>query len=123
MAFKKFTDDERAMFMLQLEVLNYPANEHALLEVTKKRGAPSRNTLTRWWRLKNEPHISKLVQQKKPTLIEALVELLNLHIVAATEAVRGNDDLRAIDTGIGIIVDMPVRSMIILWSLRSVGSP
>jgi len=105
MAFKKFTEDEQAMFLLQLEVLNYPANVHALLEVTKKRGAPSRNTLVRWWKQKNDPHISKLVQHKKTDFIAELKELLGLHIEASIKAVKGNDDLRAIDTGIGIIVD------------------
>ena len=28
-----------------------------------------------------------------------------MHIVAASEAVQGSDDLRAIDTGIGILID------------------
>ena len=105
MAYKKFTEDERAVFLLQLEAVNYPENEHALLQVTKQKGAPSRNTLIRWWKIKNEPHISKLVQHKKRDLITDLKNLLGLHIDASTEAVKGSEDLRAIDTGIGIIVD------------------
>ena len=105
MAYKKFTDDEQAMFVLQLETLGYPANKHAPLEVAKRKGAPHVQTLRRWWKIRNEPPVRKLVAQKKPDLIEALKELLNLHIVAATEAVQGSEDLRAIDTGIGIIVD------------------
>ena len=105
MTFRKFTEDERAMFLLQLEVLDYPKNEHALLEVTKQKGAPVRNTLKRWWKIKSEPHISKLVQEKKPGLIESLNDLLNLHITASTDAVKGSEDLRAINTGIGILID------------------
>ena len=93
------------MFLLQLEVLNYPENEHALSEVVKRKGAPSRPTLRRWWKQKNQPHIDKLVQHKKRDFVEELKNLLGLHIDAAVEAVKGSEDIRAIDTGIGILVD------------------
>ena len=105
MSYRKFTEDEIAMFLLQLEVLNYPENEHALSEVVKRKGAPSRPTLRRWWKQKNQPHIDKLVQHKKRDFVEELKNLLGLHIDAAVEAVKGSEDIRAIDTGIGILVD------------------
>ena len=93
------------MFLLQLEVLNYPDNEHAISKVTKRKGSPSHTTLRRWWRLKDEPPINKLVQYKKRDFVEELKNLLGLHIDAAIEAVKCSEDIRAIDTGIGIIVD------------------
>lgn len=105
MAYRKFTDEEQALFILQMETLNYPENDHAPLEIAKQKGAPSGRTLRRWWKVRNEPAVAKIVQHKKPDMIEALSNLLRLHIEAATEAVQGNEDLRALDTGIGILVD------------------
>lgn len=101
----KFSDEQRGMFLLQLEVLDYPKNEHALLEITKRPGAPSRKTLRRWW---NERHVSpggNIAQHKKGDLVEALKDLLHMHIDAAMDAVQGSEDIRALDVGIGILVD------------------
>lgn len=105
MSFKRFTDAQQAAFILQLEVAGYPDNEHAPLEVSKQRGAPSSRTLRRWWKIRNRPEVDKIVQHQKKDLVTALQDLLHLHIDAASLAVVGNDDLRALDTGIGIIVD------------------
>ena len=105
MTFNKFTEDEKAMWLLQMEVLNYPNNEHAPYKIAKQKNAPHARTLRRWWRVKGEPHIDKLVEHKKRDFIEELKNLLGLHIDAAKEAVKGSEDIRAIDTGIGIIVD------------------
>lgn len=105
MSFKRFTDAQQAAFILQLEVAGYPDNEHAPLEVSKQRGAPSSRTLRRWWKIRNRPEVDKIVQHQKKDLVTALQDLLHLHIDAASLAVIGNDDLRALDTGIGIIVD------------------
>ena len=101
----RYNDEERAMFLLQLEAAGYPKNEHAPMQVAKQKGAPHARTLKRWWKRKNEPHIDKIVQHKRPDLITAIEDLLWQHIEAATEAVQGNEDLRAIDTGIGILAD------------------
>lgn len=103
--FRKYNDEEQAMFLLQMEVLNYPQNEHAPLEIAKQKGAPSSRTLRRWWKIRHDAPIAKLVQQKKPDLIESLKELLGLHIEEAAKAVKGSEDIRALDTGIGILVD------------------
>ena len=103
--FSKCSDEQKAMFLLQLETLNYPHTEHALLEVTKRVGAPSRKTLRRWWSEKDTSPEGKVAQHKKPDLIAALADLLHLHITAATEAVQGSEDIRALDVGIGILVD------------------
>jgi len=105
MAFRKYTDEEQAMFVLQLEVLGYPDNVHAPYQVAKKKGAPSARTLRRWWGIKDNPQIDKLVQHKKIDLITELKDLLGLHIGASTKAVAGSEDLKGINTGIGILVD------------------
>jgi hypothetical protein len=105
MPYKKFTEDERAMWLLQLEVLNYPKNIHAPTTVSKQRGAPHALTLKRWWKVQNTPKIDKLIEHKKRDVIADLGHLLGLHIDAAIDAVHGNEDLRALDTGIGILVD------------------
>ena len=105
MAFQAFSDQQQAGFILQLETLDYPNNKHAPLEVSKQKGAPSGRTLRRWWKKRHAPEIVKVVQQEKVDYVDALQDLLNLHIEASTEAVVGSEDLRAINTGIGIIVD------------------
>lgn len=101
----KFSDEQRAMFLLQLEVLDYPKNEHALLEITKRGNAPSRKTLRRWWNERGESPGGKIAQHKKPDLVESLMDLLRLHIEASEGAIQDSDDLKAINIGIGILVD------------------
>ena len=101
----KFSDEQRGMFLLQLEVLDYPKNEYALSEISKRPGAPSRKTLRRWWNEKDSSPGGKIALHKKQDLVEALTELLHLHVDAAKEAVKDNDDLRSIDVGIGILID------------------
>jgi|CXWK01.1.fsa_nt_gi hypothetical protein len=103
--YSKFSDEERGMFLLQLEVLDYPKNEHALLEISKRPGAPSRKTLRRWWKEKDASPGGKIARHKKGDVVESLMELLHLHIGAAMEAVQGSEDIRALDVGIGILVD------------------
>lgn len=105
MAYQKYTDEQQAAFILQLEVSGYPDNEHAPLEVSKQRGAPSSRTLRRWWKIRSKPEVDKVVQHQKRDMVAALKELLFLHIDAASDAVVGHEDLRALDTGIGILVD------------------
>jgi hypothetical protein len=105
MAYQKYTDEQQAGFILQLEVAGYPDHEHAPLEVSKQKGAPSSRTLRRWWKVRNRPEVDKIVQHQKRDMITALKDLLYLHIDAASEAVVGHEDLRALDTGIGILID------------------
>lgn len=105
MAYQKYTDEQQAAFILQLEVAGYPDNEYAPLEVSRQKGAPSSRTLRRWWKIRNRPEVDKVVQHQKRDMIAALKDLLYLHIDAASEAVVGHEDLRALDTGIGILVD------------------
>ena len=105
MAYRKIPDDEKAMWLLQMEVLGYPDNENGPYQITKQKNAPSAITLRRWWKIKDSPSIDNLVKHKKRDFVEELKELLGLHIDAAKEAVKGHEDIRAIDTGIGIIVD------------------
>jgi hypothetical protein len=104
-AYQKYSDEQQAMFIVQLEVSGYPDNEHAPLEVSKQKGAPSARTLKRWWKIRTRPEVDKVVRDKKKDLVTALKDLLRLHIDAASEAVVGHEDLRALDTGIGILVD------------------
>jgi hypothetical protein len=104
-AYQKYTDEQQAAFILQLEVAGYPDNEYAPLEVSRQRGAPSSRTLRRWWKIRNRPEVDKVVQHQKRDMITALKDLLYLHIDAASEAVVGHEDLRALDTGIGILID------------------
>jgi hypothetical protein len=69
----RYTDEQRGIYLLQLEAAGYPDNEHAPWRVAKQKGAPHGNTLKRWWRA-NQPHLTKVVQQKKPDLIQAIKE-------------------------------------------------
>jgi hypothetical protein len=101
----RYSDEDKAIWLLQLEAAGYPKNEHAPMRVAKQKNAPHARTLKRWWKRKHEPHIDKIVQRKRPDLIKAIEDLLWQHIEAATEAVQGSEDLRAIDTGIGILAD------------------
>jgi hypothetical protein len=105
MSYKRFTDEQQAMFILQMETLGYPENRNAPETIARQKGAPSGRTLRRWWKIRHNPDVDKIVQHKKPDLVAALSELLQLHIDAAIEAVQGSEDLRALDTGIGILVD------------------
>ena len=105
MPYRKFTEDEQAMWLLQLEVLNYPDNVHAPKKVAKQKGAPHAETLKRWWNIAKTPKVHKLIDHKKRDLIEDLTYLLGLHIDASINAVQGSEDLRAVDTGIGILID------------------
>lgn len=105
MPYQKYTDEQQGMFIVQMEVLGYPDNEYAPREVAKQKGAPSSRTLRRWWKIRHDPAVAKVVQHQKKDLVSALKELLHLHIDAASEAVQGSEDLRALDTGIGILVD------------------
>lgn len=105
MAYKRFSDEQQAMFIVQLEVLGYPDNEHAPKEVAKQKGAPTERTLRRWWKIRHRPDVANVVRQEKRDVVSALEDLLDLHIEASSEAVKGSDDLRTINTGIGILVD------------------
>ena len=110
MAYRRISLDERADWLLMLEAAGYlETPTRALAVVSGKKGAPSARTLERWWNRKDEiTHVrvpSTLADNKKPELIDRLTNLLNLHIDAAEEVVHDSGDLRAIDTGIGILVD------------------
>ena len=101
---RQYTDDERANIVLMLEAAGYPNTIGALSRVARKVKCHPR-TISRWFNKEQNPPPDQIVNNKKRDFITELKELLGLHIDASTKAVKDYDDLRAIDTGIGILVD------------------
>lgn len=99
-----YSDEFRANAVLMLEAAGYPNTKGALSRVARHLKVPAR-TISRWFNKESNPPPDKIVSEKKPSMVEALTELLDLHIEASKQAVQGYDDLRAIDTGIGILLD------------------
>lgn len=110
MPYRNYTLDEQANWLLMLDAAGYPDNPAALSRVAAQRGAPSKRTLKRWDAARHEPPAKlptrqEVADSKRPDLIERLTRLLDLHIDAAEYAIQDAEDIRAIDTGIGILVD------------------
>ena len=99
-----YDDEYRASAVLMLEAAGYPGQEGALSRVSDRLGV-ARSTLRSWADGSHNPPPAKIRHEKKRDFIADLQHLLGLHIDAATEVVGDSGDLRAIDTGIGILVD------------------
>jgi hypothetical protein len=101
---KRYDDEFRASAVLMLEAAGYPGREGALSHVAGHLSVP-RSTLQGWFSGAHNPPPPKVRHEKKIDLIKALTSLLHLHIEAGERVIVDSDDLRAIDTGIGILVD------------------
>ena len=99
----RYTDEERGIYLLQLEAAGHPDNEHAVWQVAKQKGAPHGTTLKRWWRA-NQPHLSKIAQQKKPDLIQAIREEMELILGDMPDA-RQDASYRDMAVAFGILAE------------------
>jgi hypothetical protein len=106
MAYKTYSEDEQAHWLLQLEAMGHPGNIYAVKKVASQKGAPSIPTLKRWWEMRHNPEIEKLVQQKKETLTARLEDMAHTLLDAMGLDIRANgvDAVRAA-TALGIVVD------------------
>ena len=99
----RYDDEFRASAVLMLEAAGYPG-PGALSRVSGHLGV-ARSTLRSWADGSHNPPPPKVRHEKKRDFVADLQHLLGLHIDAAADVVGDSGDLRAIDTGIGIIVN------------------
>ena len=100
---KRYDDKFRANAVLLLEAAGYPDTKGALTRVSDNVGVPLA-TLHRWFRAKNNPPPSELVNEKRPELID----LIRSEIYGVLETMpeeRKEADYRTLVTGLGILVD------------------
>ena len=102
--YKRYDDEFRASAVLMLEAAGYPNRKGALSQVAAHLGVPL-STLREWFTGAHNPPPTKVRNEKKRDFVADLQTLLGLHIDAAGRVVEDSGDLRAIVTGIGIIVD------------------
>jgi len=102
--YKRYDDEFRASAVLMLEAAGYPNRKGALSQVAAHLGVPL-STLREWFTGAHNPPPAKVRNEKKRDFVIDLQNLLGLHIDAAGRVVEDSGDLRAIVTGIGIIVD------------------
>lgn len=101
---RRYDDEFRASAVLMLEAAGYPGCKGALTRVADHLSVPE-STLRGWFSGRRNAPPAKVREIKKRDFVADLQHLLGLHIDAATRVVGNSGDLRAIDTGIGILVD------------------
>ena len=101
---RRYDDEFRASAVLMLEAAGYPEREGALSQVAGHLNV-ARSTLRSWFNGTHNPPPAKVRHEKKRDFVADLKHLLGLHIDAAGRVVDDTGDLRALDTGIGILVD------------------
>lgn len=99
----------KEQFIIELIEAGYPDNEYAMQEVLKRHNKPTRITALRWWheyRDRQNPHLSKNVQELKTDIADRLDDLAHKLI---DRALDGNtvDGLREreVFTALGITLD------------------
>ena len=102
--YRRYDDEFQASAVLMLEAAGYPADKYAIGRVAGRLKMPQ-STLRKWFNNSRiQPH-TKVREKKRRDIVADLKYLLGLHIDAAERVVEDSGDLRAIDTGIGILVD------------------
>lgn len=71
---RRYTDEERASYVVMLQGAGYPDKKGALQEVVNYSGIQP-NVLRRWWKGTQNPPPNKLVTQKKGNLADALEDI------------------------------------------------
>ncbi len=100
---KNYDDKFRANAVLLLEGAGYPDTKGALTRVANNVGVPA-PTLHRWFRAKNNPPPSELVNEKRPELID-LIRSEIYGVLKTLPKERKDADYRTLVTGLGILVD------------------
>jgi hypothetical protein len=103
MAKRRYDDDERSTAVLFLEAAGYPNTKGALQHASNYLKIPQA-TLSRWARGVSNPPPSKLVNEKRASLIDLLRDEAYSILGEMGEA-RRDADYRTLGTVLGIVVD------------------
>ncbi len=100
---KNYNDKFRANAVLLLEGAGYPDKKGALTRVSNNVGVPLR-TLSRWFNGENNPPPDKVVNEKRPELID-LIRSEIYKVLDTLPKERDDADYRTLVTGLAILID------------------
>lgn len=100
---RRYSDDERAMFIAMLDKEGYPDTLGALKKVSDFAGIHT-NVLRRWWKGTQNPPPTELVTQKKEEINERLRQVVHKIIDVLPDAIEEASP-RDLFTGLGIAID------------------
>ena len=103
MAYKHYSDDDKAVALAYLRAAGYPDRDGALTDAARHTGI-SGQQLRRWFRGENSPPNDNIVTQKEFELHTALSAELE-HILDAMGNVREDASYKDLATALGIITD------------------
>lgn len=100
---RRYTDEQRASFVVMLEAAGYPDTPGALKRVAANAGVHE-NVLRRWYKGTSNPAPTTIVSRKKIDLKKAIDDELSA-IFKEMHVKREDADYRALGTVAGILMD------------------